>query len=785
MTARRSTNRPPAPAPSKTLTPAATGTPPITHGSSPVLWGVCAALVLLVFLAFGQSAQYGFLNWDDIIYIRDYPEVKAGLSLKGFVWAWTHPHYSNWHPLTTLSFMFDSSVFGSNGAGFHQHNLVLHAITVVLFFLALRKFTDSTWRSAFATALFAIHPLRVESVAWITERKDVLSGLFLMATLLAYAAYAKKPSKGRYAAVFLLFACGLLSKSVLVTVPALLLLLDVWPLQRLPLSAPAGSLLGRAWPLLREKIPLILLSAGSCVATILSVDLHRPMSPPPFLARLAYIPVWCVTYVRQFFFPVDLSAHYPYVQAGPLPSIALGCLLILGAISVLCWFYRNSLPVLLVAWAWFFIALLPVIGIVPPGIQLMADRYTYVAQIGMAIAVAWGGHHLTASWSRKWMAPTLAGLIVAGLAALSFQQTRYWKSDEALWQHTVAVTHENDFGNGQLGDSLAVAGKLNEAEPYYREALRLNPNLAGVLNNLALVKRNQGNLAESESLLKRATIVSPWFSGARNDLAAVQIAQNRMAEARQTIEETVKLEPNNFDAVYRLGVILSEGDPAKADYPRSIEYLTHAAQLQPGNAQIFFSLGNAYFLSGKIPESVASFQAALQRDPKHSRAANNLGTILARANRLPESIAAYRHAIQADPSYLDAYDGLADVLIRAKKADEAVQVWQAALRQNAQDIRAHYKLSWLLATYPESGIRNGREAETLARRGIELNGGKEGLLYDALGAACAEQGRFDEAIENATKAVELVSAANNTVARDTIQLRLEGYKNQKPFRTGN
>ena len=780
MTARRSTSRrPSSPAPSQVSVPT-------IAGNTYRLWGICALLVLLVFVAFGQSAQYGFLNWDDIIYIRDYPEVKAGLSLKGFAWAWTHPHYSNWHPLTTLSFMFDSSVFGSNGTGFHRHNLVLHALTAILFFLALRKFTDSIWRSAFATALFAIHPLRVESVAWITERKDVLSGLFLMATLLAYAYYGKKPSLPRYLTVCVLFACGLLSKSVLVTIPPLLLLLDFWPLQRIQFSADAeGSLLQRIWPLFREKIPLIALSAGSCVATILSVDLHRPMSPPPLLARLAYIPVWCVTYTRQFVFPVDLGAHYPYVQTGPLTSIALGSILLLGAITAVCWVFRHKLPVLIVAWAWFFIALLPVIGIVPPGIQIMADRYTYVAQIGFAIAVAWVGHHLAQTWPRKWIAPTLAGVILVSLTALSFQQTRYWKTDEALWRHTVAVTHENDFGNGQLGDSLAVSGRLKEAEPYYREALRLNANLAGVLNNLALVMRSQGNLAESESLLQRATVVSPWFMGARNDLVAVQIAQNKLPEAKESIREILKMEPNNFDAVYRLGVLLSEGDPAKADYPKALEYLTRATQIQPGAAQVYFSLGNAYFLSGKVPESIAGFQAAIQRDPKHSRAANNLGTIFARVNRLPESIAAYRLAIQADPAYLDAYDGLADVLIRAKSPEEAVIAWREALRHNPNDIRAHYKLSWVLATHPESRIRDGRESESLARRGIELSGGKEGLLYDALGAACAEQGRFEEAIETTNKALDLVTAAKNAPAQEAIKIRIEGYGNKRLFRTAN
>ncbi|MEI6713444.1 MAG: tetratricopeptide repeat protein [Verrucomicrobiota bacterium] len=747
-----------------------------------LLWAISFILIALVYVAFGQSAEYSFLNWDDIIYIRDYPEVKKGLSWEGFVWAWTHPHYSNWHPLTTLSFMFDSTVFGSKAEGFHQHNLVLHALTAVILFQALRHLTGSVWRSAFATAIFAIHPLRVESVAWITERKDVLSGLFLMSTVWAYARYAKSPSRTRYLCVCFLFICGLLSKSVLVTVPGLLLLLDIWPLQRLNLdNANHTPLLQRVWPLLKEKIPLMLFSAGSCVATILSVDLHRPMSPPPLFERLAYIPVWCMSYVRLFLFPFDLAAHYPYVQAGPQPSLALSCLLITITISIVCWHLRKQLPLLLVTWAWFLIALLPVIGIVPPGIQIMADRYTYVAQLLFGVAITWGGAQWTASWKNKWIAPLLASCFVAFLCFFSIRQTRYWGNDEDLWSRTLEVTRENDFANGQLGDSLAVNGRLNEAEPYYREALKLNPKLTGILNNLAVVLRTRGNLAEAEELLRKALQISPWFASAKSDLVNLLLAQSKFDEAKITLEEILKADPHNFEALNRLGIILSESEPKKANYPEAIRLLTEATKLQPDNAGVYFTLGNAHFLAGNIQEAIVHLQTAIQKDPKHAKAANNLGTILSRNNRNADSATAYRYAIQADPNYIEPYDGLAELLLRMKDPEEAVRTWKAALQQNPNDLRAYFKLAWTLSTYPEARIRNGKEAEAIARRGIEINQGKEGLLFDALGTALAEQGLFEAARQSAQKALELVSASNNTAAADAIRNRLELYRDQQPF----
>jgi tetratricopeptide (TPR) repeat protein len=759
-------------------------------------WVVCAALVGLVWIAFGQSLHYGFLNWDDIIYIRDYPEVSAGLSAKGFVWAWTHPHYSNWHPLTTLSFMLDSTVFKKNAAGFHAHNLLLHAAATLFLFFAIRRMTGDIWKSAAAAAVFSLHPLRVESVAWITERKDVLSGLFLMVTLWAYAKYAQQPSVRRMLWVCLWHACGLLSKSMLVTLPALLLTLDFWPLARLgSFSGGVGSnpddgagradCSGVSWRfLLIEKLPLLALSAASCVATVLSMDEHRPMTPPPFLARMEYVPIWLITYLRLFLFPTNLAAHYPYSQTGPAFTTTVQALVLVALISYACVLLRRISPMLLMGWCWFAVALLPVIGILPPGIQIIADRYTYVPQIGFSMCAIWALAEGLKALRFRWVCPAIAVCWIVMLALVARMQTSHWRSDEALWRHAVDVTTTNDFGNGQLGDSFAVQGKLAEAEPFYREALRINPNLPGVLNNLGFVLRSLGKPMDAEPYLRKALEVSPWFVNPRFDLADILIAKNSHAEAVEQFREILKSEPNNFIANYKLGMLMSEGAQELRDLPSAVQLLRRAGELNPQTAEVQFTLGNALFRAERIDESIGAFQRALELDPKHARAANNLGTVLGRTNRLVEAVEYFRAAIQIDPSYADAMDGLTAVLFESKQYKATAEVLRDAVQKRPSDLRPIYKLAWLLATAMDDSVRDPSEARRLASYAIEHGASKEPLLYDVIAAAHAADGEFAKAIELSEKALEVFSGVAGAAAdlKTAIESHAKVFREGKPWR---
>ena len=742
------------------------------------------ALVGLVFTAFGASLGYGFLNWDDIIYIRDYPEVSAGLSWRGFGWAWTHPHYSNWRPLTTLSFMLDTTLFGKNGAGFHWHNVLLHAGATVFFFLALRRMTGAAWKSAAAAAVFAIHPLRVESVAWITERKDVLSGLFLMATLYAYAGHARKPSPGNLAKVALLFACGLLSKSILVTLPLLLLLLDFWPLQRasLPPFRHGGwrNALSEWKPLLWEKLPLIFLSALSCIATLLSVDDHRPMDPPPLLPRLAYVPVWLVTYLRLFLFPHSLGAHYPYHPAGPEWTLFVGCLWGVLAVGYVTWILRDSLPMVLLGWGWFLLAVLPVIGILPPGIQIIADRYTYVPQAALGISIVWALPERLPRWARIGSTALWIGL----LTLLARAQTTHLRNDEALWRRTLEVTSENDFGNGQMGDAYAVQNRIDEAEPHYREALRINPRLPGVLNNLAFVLRSRGKFSEAEPILRQAIEISPWFANPRSELADVLLAQGKHGAALEQLEALLKIEPRNPSALYRAGMLYGEGQPEVRDPQKALPLLTLAAEIQPGHPEIHLGLGNTLFQAGRSAEAAVQFERALQSDPKHFRAANNLGTVLVRSQRPAEAAAAYRKALEIQPDYPEALDGLAGALLQIKNHAEAAEVLLRFLKARPEDPRALYKLGWLRATSREEPLRNGRDAEAFARKLIEIKNGQDPLALDLLAAAFAEQGRFAEARRQMEELLRAVDAAPQfpPAVREIFGKHAESFRMERPWR---
>jgi tetratricopeptide (TPR) repeat protein len=757
---------------------------------------LCAALLGLVLIAFGQSLHFGFLNWDDIIYIRDYPEVSAGLSKKGFIWAWTHPHYSNWHPLTTLSFMLDSTLFKKDAAGFHAHNLVLHTLATLFFFFALRDLTGALWRSAAAAAVFAIHPLRVESVAWITERKDVLSGVFLMAALWAYARYARQPSRWRMTAVCLLHTGGLLSKSMLVTFPALLLALDFWPLRRHRTSASAdgepdadtnraAQSATPSWQaLLIEKLPLLALSAASCVATILSVDDHRPMTPPPFLARMEYVPVWLLTYARLFLFPANLAAHYPYSQTGPALSTAIQSLVLVSLISYACVLFRKVSPMLLMGWSWFVIALLPVIGILPPGIQIIADRYTYVPQIGLAICAIWLIANFFNSARSRPIGVALVFCWILALTVTAHLQTNRWSSDEELWRHTVEVTANNDFGNGQLGDSYAVQGKLKEAEPFYREALRINPNLPGVLNNLGFVLRSLGKPMDAEPYLRKALEVSPWFVNPRFDLADILIAKNNQAEAIEQFKLILKSEPDNFVANFKLGMLLSEGAEDLRDLPTAVQLLARAAQLNPQTAEVQFSLGNALYRAERVEESIAAFERALSIDPKHARAANNIGTVLGRIGKLKEATEYFQRAVEIDPNYAEAVDGLTAVLFQSKAHRQAAEVLRDAVKKRPADIRPLYKLAWLLATTEDDSVRDPVESRRLANYAIEHGANKEPMMYDVLAAAYAAEGEFDRAVESAETAIDIFRSIPNASAdvRMAIERHALAFREKKPWR---
>jgi hypothetical protein len=540
-----------------------------TRTTRRVVLAVCCLLALAVAVVFGQTVQHEFVNFDDNVYVYDNPQVVHGLSAQAVAWSFTSLHASNWHPLTWLSHALDCQLYGTQHPGLHHlTNVVLHAAVAIAIFLVLWRMTGSLWPSAFVAAVFAVHPLRVESVAWVSERKDLLSGLFFMLTLGAYLHYVRHPfSWSRYLLVIAMFALGLMAKPMLVTLPFVLLLLDYWPLGRFtshwfPRSAwePAGCdapcRAGRSHAergnernggrqqclphLIAEKLPLLLLAAASCTVTSLA---QRPSIAVseflPLSSRVANALVSNVAYIGQSFYPVGLAAFYPHPEDGlPTWKIA-GALLVLGGVSAAAWIGRRRFPYLLVGWLWYLGMLVPVIGLVQVGDQARADRYTYLPGIGLCIALAWGGaavgqKFLSAERNagyRRWAGGVASALVLAALMACAWRQTSFWCDSETLWAHTVACTTHNATAQYNLGVTLAQRGDTAAAIRCFQATLAIQPRSADAENDLGVVLAMSGRLDEATPHFRAALRIRPDLTDAHNNLRMAIEQQNRFHRA--------------------------------------------------------------------------------------------------------------------------------------------------------------------------------------------------------------------------------------------------------------
>ena len=561
---------------------------PTGHASKPAVcprdrWpvvGLCLLLALAVWVVFGQTRHHEFVNYDDEVYVYQNSAVTQGLNRSGIAWAFTHPHGSNWHPLTTLSHMLDCQLYGLKPGGHHLTNVLLHAATAISLFLVLRNLTGAFWRSAFVAAVFALHPLRVESVAWVSERKDVLSGLFFMLTLGAYVRYARHSGGGRqnsevaevaplpllisglrspsYWLALLLFTLGLMSKPMLVTVPLVLLLLDYWPLRRLELST-LNSQLSTTWRLLLEKGPFLLLAAADCVATLLAQgSAIAPVQKLSLLSRIGNALVAYAVYLGQLLYPSGLAVFYPHPgnQLSVETAGWCGGLLILVTVGVLRW--QRQRPYLLVGWLWYLGMLVPVIGLVQVGIQAWADRYTYLPQIGLYVMITWGVVELCGWWRyRRVVLSSAAVMVLTGLLVLARVQTTYWRDSVSLWSHALACTSGNYLVHSNLGVALGKQGKLDEAIPHFERALQLKPDFAGAHNNLGLALGKQGKWAEALPHFERALQLQPDYADAHNNLGLALRTQGKVNEAMRHFERALQLDPDDVAAHNNLGLALA------------------------------------------------------------------------------------------------------------------------------------------------------------------------------------------------------------------------------------
>jgi tetratricopeptide (TPR) repeat protein len=558
---------------------------------------VCLLLALAVWAVFGQTRHYEFVNFDDNLYVYENPIVERGLTLNGIGWALTYGQIGHWHPVTWLSHMLDCQLYGLHPGGHHLTNVLLHAATAILLFLVLRKMTGALGRSAFVAAVFAVHPLRVESVAWVAERKDVLGGLFFMLTLWAYARHVEHITSARwqrtgtetatsttdsspvtchlspaYWLVLLFFILGLLSKSMLVTLPFVLLLLDYWPLQRLRLD---GRNDGRSnpqpwrakvWQLVVEKIPLIALAAASCAVTGLAPEQVAFSERVPFSLRLENVFMAYVTYLWQMVYPARLANLDLYPANGTSLGEVLMALALLVVISIVAVAGWRKRPYFAVGWFWYLGMLVPVIGLVQVGAQAHADRYTYLPQIGLYILVAWGVWELCGAWRyRQAVLGFAAAAILAGLLAGAYVQTGYWEDNVSLWTHTLACTPENYLAHNNLGVALAAQGKWDEAFQHYERALQLKPDYPEAYCNLGVALAAQGKLDEAIQHYERALQLEPDYPEAHCNLGDMLATQGKWAQAIQHYERALQLDPEDPKNHCNLGIALAtQGKLAEA-----------------------------------------------------------------------------------------------------------------------------------------------------------------------------------------------------------------------------
>ncbi len=579
--------------------------------------GVALFLAAITWLVFGQTLRHEFINFDDGDYVIKNAQVSRGLTLEGIAWAFTHVHSANWHPLTWISHMLDCQFYGLNPAGHHFSNVLIHAATAILLFFVLRQMTGTFWRSAFVAALFAIHPLRVESVAWVSERKDLLSGLFFLLTLGAYVRYARAPwSPLRYGLVVFLFALGLMCKPMLVTVPFVLLLLDYWPLNRF--AGPEGQT-GRRPQIIRrlilEKLPLFGLGLASCVITLFAQTASMaPVARIPLPLRVSNAVISYTDYLRQMFWPTDLAVLYPWEAARLGTFNVVASIALLAGISLVVFVLRRrGYPV--VGWLWYLIMLGPVIGILQVGNQSRADRYTYLPQIGLFLFVTWAAVELCSGWRfRRVLLGALSGVILVALIFSARVQASYWQDSETLWSHALSCTTDNIVAEGNLGRACYDKGKTREAMVYFQNSLRIEPRQAPVHSILGVFFLDMGRLNESVAHLQTALEIEPRFGDAHFNLANTYMQMGQAKEALSHYSKALEIDPNDTQALNNMAWILATWPEALTrDGAKAVELAERADTLTSGvSPMISATLAAAYAEAGRFVEAVKTGQRALQ-----------------------------------------------------------------------------------------------------------------------------------------------------------------------------
>jgi tetratricopeptide (TPR) repeat protein len=582
---------------------------------------ILLGLAVMTFAIYAQVISHQFITLDDPTYIQENPMVNRGITGAGIAWAFTTFYATNWHPLTWISHMIDCQLFGTNAGRHLLVNALIHVANTLLVFWFLLRSTHARWPSALVAALFALHPLHVESVAWVSERKDTLSTFCGLLSLIAYVRYTEAPSKSRYVWTVVSLVLGLLAKPMLVTLPFVMLLLDYWPLRRFQRSKVSSQ-----WSVVRglviEKIPLFALAAASAMMTLIAQSRGgavRTLAHDPVTLRLSNALVSYAKYLLLTFWPNDLAVYYPF--AGIAAWQIIGAAFLLIGITALCFFERKSRPYAIVGWLWFLGTLVPVIGFVQVGGQVMADRYFYIPSIGLFIAIVFGLADIAGSWR---VTPLLSAGIAAGilmiLATLTNAQIQRWRNSFTLFEHTLAVTPPNLRIEHNLGLALGVSDRYDEAAAHFERALQIDPNFYDGLVVMGVTRAHQGRVPEAIEYFQAAIRSQPNTPKAHVQLAHALWTQNRDQEALEEMRRALQVAPKDADILADLGLALA----LAGRVPEAIDQLHEALRLNPNNAEAHGNLGLALLASGKARESIPEFETALRLKPELTGAADNL-----------------------------------------------------------------------------------------------------------------------------------------------------------------
>lgn len=657
---------------------------------------ILMALTIATVVVFWQVQFHDFINFDDSMYV-DNPMVWRGLSWESFKWAFQSTLSGNWHPLTWLSLMLDYQLYGKQPAGYHLINLFFHLANTLMLFLILKEITAAYWRSAFVAAMFAIHPLHVESVAWVAERKDVLSAFFLFLTLAVYVDYLKKkPATGKYFIVLFLYILGLMAKSMLVTLPFVLILLDFWPLGRI---SPADIEQRRLWPAIRpllfEKVPFFVCSFASSFITYYAQSREGAVGSLqyiPFSVRISNAFISYADYIDKTLWPRDLAFFYPYSDTIFL-SKALGAALIVIFISLFAIYSIKLIPYLFVGWFWYVGTLVPVIGIVQVGVQAMADRYTYIPLIGISLIFAWSVADATRRLPyRRVILSFCALLLLSQWMFTSWYQASYWKDSITLFSHAISVTPDNMVVRNCLGLSLEKAGRHDEAMQHFQAAISINPAYSYALNNIGCQLVRRGQRKDAMEYFRKALIRNPKLEAAHINMGVQILADSRtpesQTEAMRYFHEALRINPLSFNAHYRLGLL----SLLQRDTQDAIDHFESAIHLNPEFGEAHYQLGVIYSKENISEKAILHYREALKSSTRSEFLCSNLAGQLLLRGKPEEALSLLEAALRINPNFAVAHFNMGKILAIQGRMEEARSHFREVLRIDPSDQKAREAL---------------------------------------------------------------------------------------------